>query len=234
MNEVIELANTTMRIIALALLALGNRSQAFSTITFHNYRFYQQSTSLKMSKKVLVPIADDSEEIETACITDVLTRFGANVTIASVMPGKLLCKMSRGMKVEADASIEDVAKQEFDMIVCPGGMPGAAHLRDSKTLISMLEKQKADDKHYAAICAAPAVVLAPNGLLDEIEGATCYPSEMFREKLKNPVDNDVAVMGNVTTSKGPGTSLAFALELGEQLYGKEIRDKIQKEMLIEL
>jgi len=98
----------------------------------------------------------------------------------------------------------------------------------------MLEKQKADDKHYAAICAAPAVVLAPNGLLDEIEGATCYPSEMFREKLKNPVDNDVAVMGNVTTSKGPGTSLAFALELGEQLYGKEIRDKIQKEMLIEL
>merc|ERR1719469_1793829 len=100
-----------MRIIALALLTLGNRSQAFSDIASPNYRFYQQLTSLKMSKKVLVPIADDSEEIETACITDVLTRFGANVTIASVMPGgKLLCKMSRGMKVEADTSIEDAAK----------------------------------------------------------------------------------------------------------------------------
>jgi len=53
-----------------------------------------------------------------------------------------MCKMSRGMKVEADASIEDVAKEEFDMIVCPGGMPGAAHLRDSKTLISMLKNRR--------------------------------------------------------------------------------------------
>mmetsp|Transcript_26883 Transcript_26883/g.27351 ORF Transcript_26883/g.27351 Transcript_26883/m.27351 type:complete len:151 (-) Transcript_26883:535-987(-) len=149
------------------------------------------------------------------------------------MPGKLMCKMSRGMKVEADASIEDVAKEEFDMIVCPGGMPGAAHLRDSKTLISMLKKQKTADKPFAAICAAPAVVLAPNGLLDDIKGATCYPIAKFRKELSNPVDNDVAVIGNVTTSKGPGTSLAFALELGEQLYGKETRDKIQNEMLIE-
>jgi len=90
----------TMRIFTLALLTLGNRSQAFSGIDYPTYRSYQQSSSLNMSKKVLVPIADDSEEIETACITDILTRFGADVTIASVMPGgKLLCKMSRGMKV---------------------------------------------------------------------------------------------------------------------------------------
>ncbi|MGK3741690.1 MAG: hypothetical protein ACI90V_008544 [Bacillariaceae sp.] len=92
-----------MRIIALALLTLGKQSQAFSTASTRssNYRFYQQSTSsLKMSsKKVLVPIADGSEEIETACITDTLTRFGADVTIASVMGGDLVCKMSRGMKV---------------------------------------------------------------------------------------------------------------------------------------
>ena len=90
-----------MRIIALALLTLGKGSQAFSTASTSNYRFYQQSTtSLNMSsKKVLVPIADGSEEIETACITDTLTRFGAEVTIASVMGGNLVCKMSRGMKV---------------------------------------------------------------------------------------------------------------------------------------
>ena len=56
--------------------------------------------TLGMSKRVLVPIADGSEEIETTCITDTLTRFGADVTTASVMPGgELLCKMSRGIKV---------------------------------------------------------------------------------------------------------------------------------------
>lgn len=101
------------------------------------------------------------------------------------------------------------------------------------------------------------MVLASKGLLQG-EGATCYPAPGFRydatrttdfknlmishtytrhspnrEKLTNPIDDEVAVTaGNVTTSKGPGTSLKFALELGEQLFGKEARDKIQSEMLV--
>jgi protein deglycase len=64
-------------------------------------------------------------------------------------------------------SIEDAAKDDYDLVVCPGGMPGAAHLRDSTTLTAILEKQKAAGKPYGAICAAPAVVLATHGLVDE-------------------------------------------------------------------
>ena len=75
---------------------------------------------------VLVPIADDSEEIETACITDTLVRAGARVTVASVMPeGRLQCVMSRGLKVVADTAIDAVAAETFDAIALPGGMPGA-------------------------------------------------------------------------------------------------------------
>ena len=107
---------------------------------------------------------------------------------------------------------------------------GATHLRDSEELISLLEKQKKDGKPYAAICAAPAVVLASKGLIED--GATCYPAPHFREKLTDPTDDEVSVTGKLTTSKGPGTALKFALELGEQLFGKEARDKIQKEMLV--
>jgi 4-methyl-5(b-hydroxyethyl)-thiazole monophosphate biosynthesis len=154
----------------------------------------------------------------------------------------------------ADVSIEDAAKEEWDLVALPGGMPGkyslklisiwtreyieltrvlsgagATHLRDSAALISILEKQKKDGKPYAAICAAPAVVLASHGLIEE--GATCYPAPHFLEKLTNPTDDNVAVTGQLTTSKGPGTALEFALELGEQLFGKEVRDKIEKEML---
>lgn len=63
-------------------------------------RSFASAATLKMSKRVLVPIADDSEEIETTCITDTLTRFGADVVVASVKPGgDLVCKMSRGVKV---------------------------------------------------------------------------------------------------------------------------------------
>lgn len=109
---------------------------------------------------------------------------------------------------------------------------GAAHLRDSDSLTTILEKQKQQGKLYAAICAAPAVVLASKegGFIQE--GATCYPAPQFREKLTNPTDDAVAVTGNLTTSMGPGTALLFALSLGEQLFGKEARDKIQNEMLV--
>jgi transcriptional regulator GlxA family with amidase domain len=106
-----------------------------------------------MTKKtVLVPIADGSEEIETACITDTLTRFGAHVTIASVGP-TLECRMSRGIKVVADCPISDCVGKAWDLIALPGGMPGAEHLRDSADLVSLLQKQKADGKLYAAVCA---------------------------------------------------------------------------------
>ncbi len=93
-----------------------------------------------------------------------------------------------------------------------------------------MEKQAKEGGKYAAICAAPAVVLAEKGLVGE--GATCYPAPQFRAMLTNPSDDIVVVTGQVTTSKGPGTAVKFALELGEQLFGKEVRDKIEKEMLV--
>jgi len=71
-----------------------------------------------MTKRVLVPIADDSEEIETTCITDTLVRFGAEVVVASVKPGgELLCKMSRGVKMVADVTIDEAASQSWDLVV---------------------------------------------------------------------------------------------------------------------
>lgn len=90
--------------------------------------------------KVLVPIAEDSEEIETACITDTLVRAGAAVTVASVS-GDLQVKMSRGLKIVADCKIEDCADKEWDAIACPGGMPGAERLRDSKALEELLRNR---------------------------------------------------------------------------------------------
>ena len=192
---------------------------------------YTPSTSqLKMSKKVLVPIADGSEEIETTCITDTLTRFGAEVTTASVM-SSLTCTMSRGIKIVADCSIDDAVTKEWDLVVLPGGMPGAEHLRDCEPLIKLLKEQKRSSKLYGAICASPAVALASHGLL--VDGpATCYPAPGFREKIAQVSNEPVVVTNNMVTSQGPGTSLLFALQLGEQLYGKDKRDEIAKQMLV--
>ena len=123
-----------------------------------------------MVRRVLVPVADDSEEIETACISDTLVRAGAEVVVASVMPS-LQVRMSRGLKVVADCSIEECKDQEWDAIACPGGMPGAERLRDSKTLTELLKSQAAAGKLTTAVCASPAVIFATHGILPS--KATC-------------------------------------------------------------
>jgi protein deglycase len=110
------------------------------------------------------------------------------------------------------------------------GMPGANHLRDSPELISLLQQQKSSNKLYGAICAAPAVVLATHGLLDG-HVATCYPASKFLSDLPQLQDGDVVVSGNVITSRGPGTALAFSLKLVELLAGKSRADAIAKEMI---
>jgi hypothetical protein len=92
---------------------------AFTPRHIHlNKRYYSPTTTAFSMKRVLVPIADDSEEIETTCITDTLTRFGAEVVIASVKPGgELVCKMSRGVKMVADIPIEEAVGQSWDLVV---------------------------------------------------------------------------------------------------------------------
>ena len=91
-------------------------------------------------------------------------------------------------------------------------------MRDSQPLSSLLARQQSAGKRYAAICAAPAVVLAAQDLLPQEGGSTCYPAPAFREQLTTPSEDAVVVQGMVTTSKGPGTALDFALSLGEQLF----------------
>ena len=181
-----------------------------------------------MSKKVLVAIADGIEELEAVTVIDVLRRAEADVMVASV--GELEITASRGVKIVADRVIADCVNKTFDMIVLPGGMGGAEHLRDSVELIAMLKEQKAAGRFYAAICAAPAVVLEEHGLLEG--GATCYPT--LQEKLKSVQveDKGVVVSGNCITSQGPGTAIAFSLKLVELLFGAERAKSVADAMLV--
>jgi 4-methyl-5(b-hydroxyethyl)-thiazole monophosphate biosynthesis len=166
-----------------------------------------------MSKTALVAVADGTEELEAVTMIDVLRRAGTEVTVASV--AKLQVTASRGVKLVADCLIDDCKDKMFDLVALPGGLPGAEHLRDSKTLIDMLKKQKQAGRLYAAICASPAVALAPHGLLDG-KAATGYPGT--QDKLPKAVNQRVVTDGNCITSQGPGTALEFAIELVRQLF----------------
>lgn len=183
-----------------------------------------------MKKKVLVPIAEGTEEMEAVCIIDILRRADTEVVVASVSEG-LQVTASRGVKIIADKMISDCLDEAYDLVVLPGGIPGAEHLRDSDTLTQILTAQAGKNGLYGAICASPAVVLEHHGLLDGRK-ATCHPA--FVEKLADQenVENRVVVDGNCITSRGPGTAMEFALELVEVLYGKEKRDSVAGPMVI--
>lgn len=182
-----------------------------------------------MRRKVLVPIADGTEEIEAVCIIDVLRRAGAEVTVASV--GDLQITASRGVKLVADARLQDCLDETYDLIALPGGIPGAEHFRDSRDLVDLLKRQDRRGGWLGAICASPAVVLQTHGLLDGRQ-ATCHPA--FSEHIGNSqqMASRVVVDGKCITSRGPGTALEFALKLVELLFDEERARSVAEPMLM--
>lgn len=169
---------------------------------------------------VLLAVADGSEDIEMTTILDLLRRARINVKLVSVMTQRQVT-LAHGLEVRADALLADVLDDDFDAIVLPGGMPGAEHLATNPTLVNMLKEQNAKGEVVAAICAAPAVVLAKHGLLAGKQ-AVAYPG--FEEGIEQGggqyVDQPVVVDANIITSKGPATAMAFALKLIEVLVGE--------------
>ncbi len=182
-----------------------------------------------MLKKVLVPIAEGSEDLEAVTIIDVLRRAGADVTVASVQ--NLQITGSRGINLVADKLIGECMDGHFDMIALPGGLPGAENLRDSNELKELLLSQRQENRFYAAVCAAPAMVFQTHGLLKERK-ATCYPA--FAEMLedRSAAESRVVVDGTCVTGQGPGSALEFSLKLVELLLGQEKADEIAGNMLV--
>ncbi|MCW9048282.1 MAG: DJ-1/PfpI family protein [Gammaproteobacteria bacterium] len=175
---------------------------------------------------VLVPLAQGCEELEAITITDLLTRAGVEVVTAGLDDQPVIA--SRGITIIPQTSIEKVEHRQFDMVVLPGGLPGADHLRDNEIVQSIIKNHAANNSYLAAICAAPKA-LAATGVLDN-KTATCYPGALTDTKLNNTklTNNAVEIDGKIITSRGPGTAMDFALTLIEQLEGKSKRDEVEK------
>lgn len=183
-----------------------------------------------MSKRALIAVADGSEDLECVTLIDVLRRAEIEVVLASIEDRRMIT-CARGTRLTADAMLLDVLAQDFDLIVLPGGMPGAQRLADFEPLAERVRKQAKAGELFAAICAAPAVALQHYGVLRQ-RRMTCYPSFSDRLSGCSFVDEPVVVDGNCITSQGPGTALAFALTLVEQLVGRSTRNEVAKAMLV--
>ena len=185
-----------------------------------------------MEKRVLVILADGFEEVEALAPIDVLRRSGASVTVAALQykSGTSCVRGAHDVLVGCDALLADVCTDCFDAIVLPGGMPGAKNLHESQTVTKVILDTFKRGDLVCAICASPAFVLAPTGVL-EGKRATCYPG--CEAVAPNAVFGKERTVrdGNVITGEGPGTALEFGLLISEALFGKDVSDKIHSDMI---
>ncbi len=174
--------------------------------------------------RVIVFLAEGFEETEALCPVDVMRRAGLDVVIAGVT-GEYV-KSSHGVTVKADISLDDVHDDErFAAAFCPGGMPGSVNLSQSWKVNKILV-DTAQTGVVAAICASPAVVLAPLGLLKG-KNATCFPGcESYAPDSVFSADG-IVVDGNILTGKSAGWAFDLGLKLVEMLKDKESAEQVR-------
>ncbi len=178
--------------------------------------------------KVLIPLAEGFEEIEATVIIDVLRRAGIEVTTVFLKSNPVAG--AHNIVIKADENIDNVAVENFNAVVLPGGMPGSKNLKDDSRIIDIVKDINSKGGIVSAICAAP-MVLGHAGILQDRK-STCYPGfERFLTGSKY-TNEPVEIDGNIITGKGPGCAILFALKLVEKIKDKETADDLMKAMQV--
>jgi 4-methyl-5(b-hydroxyethyl)-thiazole monophosphate biosynthesis len=180
---------------------------------------------------VLEFLATGFEEIEALTPVDVLRRAGVDVkTVAVGTSGKTVLG-AHGIPVEADITMAEALElnDTIDMIILPGGMPGAKNLDESADIDSFVRRAAEEGKYIASICAAP-MIPGKRGLLNG-KSAVCYPG--FEEYLEGAIltGGRVEVDGNMITACGMGAALEFALALTQLLKGESAAAELKSAVL---
>lgn len=183
-------------------------------------------------KRSYIFLATGFEEIEALATADVLRRAGMEVTLVSIYKDRMVTG-AHGVTVAADVVIAGCDFSDADWLICPGGMPGAKNLVDNSELAALLKSHCTAGGRVAAICAAPAVVLASLGLL-EGRNATCYPGfeDMMTAAGAKAKDARVVVDGNIITGNGPSSAVPFALAIAEATVVKSAAADVAAGMLV--
>ncbi|MBO5907878.1 MAG: DJ-1/PfpI family protein [Clostridia bacterium] len=176
---------------------------------------------------ILILLADGFEEIEALTPLDVLRRAGLDVKTVGIS-GKFV-EGSHGIRVECDLSESEALNITPELLILPGGMPGATNLDASTTTDRLIKTTLNSGGRLAAICAAP-LVLGRRGLLKG-RRAVCYPGFEGELACATVCDAPVVTDGCITTAKGMGAALDFALELVELLVSTEQKEKIAKAIM---
>lgn len=175
--------------------------------------------------KVAIFLVDGFEDIEAIVPIDLLRRANIHVDIVSVFNQNKV-KSSHNLTIECDLLLKEIAINQYDMLILPGG-PGASKYLDSLTLIKIIKQHQANHKWIAAICAAP-LSLFKMGVISNHK-ITCYPNVIddIQDKSIQIFDKNVIVDQLLITAKAAGSAIDFALKIIEILINQETMLKIK-------
>ncbi len=178
---------------------------------------------------VILFLADGFEEIEALSPLDLLRR--ANIEVVTVGLGKKDLTGAHGITVMADTDDAHLPTGPYEMVILPGGMPGASNLDASAVVDHVLRETAAQGGYLAAICAAP-MVLGHRGYLAG-KRAICFPGfeSELRDAIVTPYDTGVVCDGNVITARGMGVAQAFGLSLVAALRGEAAAEQLKSAIL---
>ncbi len=183
-------------------------------------------------KNSYIFLAQGFEEIEALTVVDVLRRAGITIKTVSIDDTPVVTG-AHGISVTTDCLYTDVHDfNDADWLILPGGMPGAENLVNFAPLCSLLKSHAADGGNVAAICAAPAVVLAPLGLLKG-KNATCYPGFENQCMTHGAKMHDTPCIddGNIVTANGPASAMRFSLTIVQKTLGTNAAQAVGQAML---
>ena len=178
--------------------------------------------------KVYEFLATGFEDIEALIPLDIMRRAGIDFKTVSIT-GDLYVESAHGVTMKADMLIEDADMSDADLIMLPGGLPGATNLNAHNGVKKAIIEQNARGKMIGAICAAP-MVLGGIGLLQG-RRATCYPG--FEKYLEGAeyTHELCTVDGNITTGEGPAAALPYAYTLLAALTDRQTADQVAEGMM---
>lgn len=185
------------------------------------------------AKKSYIFLADGVEEVEAVATVDALRRAGMDVVTVSTTDSPIV-KGATSQKLVADTLLDQVDFLDADWLIVPGGVPGAPNLHANKKVNEAIVNHADKGGRIASICAGPAVVLAPTGILKGYK-ATCYPGleSQLSDGGATYVKSPVVVDGKIITSEGPGTTLEFAKAIITQTLGADKADEVLSSMLLQ-
>lgn len=185
------------------------------------------------AKTSYIFLAPGVEEVEATATVDALRRGEMDVVTVAV-GDNLQVKGATGQTLVADSLISDINTDDADWLIIPGGDPGAQNLAANSTVNDMILKHVGKNGRIASICAGPAVVLAPLGVLKG-KKATCYPGlgDAINTTGGEYVEQAVVVEPGLITSEGPATTLPFAIEIIRATKGDKAAESVASGMLVD-